>query len=101
MAKNLDELWGEYCRGLYEYARAEFDRVVKPYLVKNKYSIYTGGCWGHVIKDKKDITVKEENIPKEVQAVLDIRVPGISTDFLSSFMPSFKYNCGEIGKELE
>ena len=88
----LDNEFEKYCSKVFEFAEKKFNKTIKPYLIKNHYSFYTGLYWGYSMQDENGNRIKSESLPKYITEVLDINIPGIKTDYLASFMPEFVYN---------
>ncbi len=90
----LDKAWKDYNKVIENYAQERFNAVVKPYLDKHHYSLYTGNGT-YLIYDKNrphDYIDPEYDLPKRVYNTLEIEVPGYEyaqslAGFMSDYVP--------------
>lgn len=93
--KQLERSFNEYYNTVEKLASDEFNRVIKPYCQKHGYSFLSGnGTWYMFYIDKnigRDIPIYPEDLPKRIQNVLEMEIPGDTCNSLGSIMPNYEH----------
>jgi hypothetical protein len=91
LEKELDKEYTNYCNRIEAIAARWFEKMIKPYLMKNRYHFLAGnGTW--LITKEKDGRVLHylytEDISTRIAEILNTPIPGMGQD-LGSYMPDF------------
>ncbi len=93
----IEKAWEAYWHIVDDYARQQFEQVVKPWLKRKGYDFVAGNGTWVVSKDNPrnraygyDL-IDEDQIPQKVLAVLQYEVPGYPGNDLGSLMPDYNY----------
>ena len=78
LQRSLDAAWDQYTDRVEALAQAEFDRVVKPWLIKHHYEFYAGNGTCTVYDPEKFCHLDFDHLPERIKAVLHCEVEGMN-----------------------
>ena len=85
----LEKLFEAYCMFVDGFAEVMQRKYVLPYLEKHHLKFMSGnGDYWMVRQDGTE--VDPDTLPKEIQEVLDLQVPGLKAHFLGDLMPEHR-----------
>lgn len=85
----LERQFKKYAEQVDLIATHEFNRLVKPYLIKHGYSFFVG--MGTYLILNGSIQIDSDDLPKTIQDILNTEIPGMPGNSLGSLMPEYDH----------